>query len=168
MKNYLFALAAIVAIAVSTPHQLHAQSDIPTVSIRTMEGQQFSTADISNDGKPIILSFWATWCKPCQRELDAFSEYYHEWQDETGVKIVAVSIDDARATARVAPMVNGRGWDFEVYLDPNSEFRRAMNVVNIPHTFILDGEGKIVSQHTAYYEGAEFEIFEKVKKLVGK
>lgn len=143
------------------------QTEIPVVTIKTINGQNFSTADITNNGKPIILSFWALWCKPCQKELDAFNEYYAEWQKETGVKIFAVSIDDARSTNKVLPLVNGKGWEFEVLLDANSDFKRALNVNMIPHTFLIDGNGKIVAQHTSYFEGSELELYEKVKKLAG-
>jgi cytochrome c biogenesis protein CcmG, thiol:disulfide interchange protein DsbE len=167
MKKILFIMAMLLVASQLFAQQESVQSDIPVVNIRTLEGQQFSTADIVNDGKPVILSFWAIWCKPCQKELDAFNEHYLDWHEETGVKIYAVSIDDSRSTARVAPFVNGRNWEFEVLLDPNSDFKRAMNVNMIPHTFILDGNGKIVAQHTSYYEGSEFEIYEKVKKIAG-
>lgn len=143
------------------------QSDIPSVTIKTIKGQNFNTSDISNDGKPIILSFWALWCKPCQKELDAFNEHYETWQQETGVKIYAVSIDDSRSTSRVLPLVNGKGWEFEILMDVNGDFKRAMNVNMIPHTFLIDGNGKIVSQHTSYFDGAELELYEKVKKIAG-
>ncbi len=144
-----------------------AQSDIPQVTIKTLDGKAFSTSEITNDGKPVILSFWALWCKPCQKELDAFNENYADWQEETGVKIYAVSIDDSRSTARVMPMVNGKAWEFDVLLDPNGDLKRAMNVNMIPHTFLLDGDGKIVAQHTSYFEGAEFDLYDKVKKIAG-
>jgi peroxiredoxin len=143
------------------------QSDIPQVTIKTLDGKAFNTSEITNDGKPVILSFWALWCKPCQKELDAFNENYADWQEETGVKIYAVSIDDSRSTARVMPMVNGKAWEFDVLLDPNGDLKRAMNVNMIPHTFLLDGEGKIVAQHTSYFEGAEFDLYDKVKKIAG-
>jgi len=146
---------------------LFAQSDIPQLTIKTLDGKNFNTSEITNSGKPVILSFWALWCKPCQKELDAFNENYADWQEETGVKIYAVSIDDSRSTARVMPMVNGKSWEFEVLLDPNSDLKRAMNVNMIPHTFLLDGNGKIVSQHTSYFEGAEYELYEKVKEIAG-
>lgn len=95
--------------------------------------------------------------------MEAYSENYEEWQEETGVKIYAVSIDDSRSTAKVLPFVSGKDWEMEVLLDPNGDFKRAMNVNMIPHTFLLDGNGKIVYQHTSYYEGLEYEIYDLVK-----
>jgi len=164
MKKYLILLSLVVFVQLLQAQQ----SEIPTVTIKTLDGKNFITTEISNDGKPVILSFWALWCKPCQKELDAFNELYDEWQEETGVKIYAVSIDDSRSTSRVMPFVNGKGWDFEVLIDANSDLKRAMNVNMIPHTFLIDGNGKIVAQHTSYFEGAELELYEKVKKLAGK
>ncbi len=138
---------------------------LPSVNIKTLDGQTFNTQNIYNDGKPILVSFWALWCKPCKKEMDAYNENYEDWQDETGVKIYAVSIDDARSTAKVLPFVSGKDWEMEVLLDPNGDFKRAMNVNMIPHTFLLDGNGNVVYQHTSYYEGLEEELYELVKKV---
>ena len=89
---------------------------------------------------------------------------YEEWQEETGVKLVAISIDDARSASRVKPHVDGNGWDYEVYIDQNQDFKRAMNVVNVPHTFVVNGKGEIVWQHTSFVEGSEEELLEAVRK----
>ncbi|MBP9990710.1 MAG: TlpA family protein disulfide reductase [Bacteroidales bacterium] len=136
------------------------------VTIKTLDGQSVQSSVIQNDGKPMIISFWATWCKPCNRELNAIKEVYEEWQEETGVKLIAVSIDDARSASRVKPHVDGNSWEYEVYIDQNQDFKRAMNVVNVPHTFIVDGEGNIVWQHTSYVDGSEEEMIEIVKGLL--
>ena len=136
------------------------------ITIKALDGQSVQTSVINNNGKPVIISFWATWCKPCNAELDAIKEVYEEWQEETGVKLVAVSIDDARTAARVKPWVDGKDWPYEVYLDQNKDFARAMNVVNVPHTFIINGEGEIVWQHTSYQAGGEEEMIEKVRELL--
>ena len=136
------------------------------ITIKSIDGQSVQTSVINNNGKPVIVSFWATWCKPCNRELDAIKEVYDEWQEETGVKLVAISIDDARSAARVKPWVDGKDWPYEVYLDQNKDFARAMNVVNVPHTFIINGEGEIVWQHTSYQDGGEEEMIEKVRELL--
>lgn len=137
---------------------------LPSVDIKTLTGETFNTSSISNDG-PIFISFWATWCKPCIKELIAVNENYIDWQEETGLKVYAISIDDTKSTSRVAPFVNGRAWDFEVLLDVNSDFKRAMNVINVPHSFILDKNGKVVWQHTSYSPGDEDEIYEIIKKV---
>ncbi len=140
-------------------------NSIPAVDIQNLNGTTFNTSDLKNDGNPIIINFWATWCSPCKRELNNITEMYDMWVEETGVKLVAVSIDDTRNIAKVAPYVNGKGWEYDVYLDPNGDFKRALGVNNVPHTFLVDGNGQIVWQHNSYSEGDEYELFELVQKL---
>lgn len=141
------------------------KNEIPAIEVTKMDGTKFNTGDIENDGKPIIINFWATWCSPCKRELNNIAEMYEEWVDETGVKLVAMSIDDARNMGKVAPYVNGKGWEYDVYVDSNGDFKRALGVNNVPHTFLVDGNGKIVWQHNSYSEGDEYELFDLVRKL---
>ncbi|MEQ9188232.1 MAG: TlpA disulfide reductase family protein [Cryomorphaceae bacterium] len=158
----------LLAIGLFATLSLQAQDggrQIPSVDIKALNGSTFNTGSIENDGNPIIISFWATWCSPCKRELNAIAEDYVDWQDETGVKLIAISIDDARNMQKVKPYVDGQLWDYEVYLDPNADFKRAMNVNNVPHTFLIDGNGKIVWQHNSYQPGDELELYELVEKL---
>jgi cytochrome c biogenesis protein CcmG, thiol:disulfide interchange protein DsbE len=151
---------------------LQAQDDskslfrLPEVTIQTVEGKTFNTKNIQNDGKPIILTFWATWCKPCMREHDAINDVYHEWVEDTGVKLYAVSIDDARSSRRVMPTVSGKGWEFEVLLDPNGDLKRLMNVNIPPHVFILNGDREVVWQHVGYLDGDEYRYIEMVENLL--
>ena len=162
MKEKLFVLIFISSLSIVAQEKLNI---FPSVDIKNIEGKIINTDEFDNGGKPIIVSFWATWCKPCAKELDAISEVYDEWQDETGVKLLAISIDDARNTAKIAPFANGKDWPYEVYLDANSDLKRALNVNAIPHTFLLNGKKEIVLQHTSYFDGDEDELFEEVQKL---
>lgn len=141
------------------------ETKIPAVIVKDIDERPYNTGDIENDGKPIIINFWATWCSPCKRELENIAALYADWQDETGVKLIAVSIDDARNVSKVEPYINGKGWEYEVLLDMNQDLKRAMSVNNIPHTFLIDGSGNIVWQHNSYSEGDEFELYELVQKL---
>ncbi|MFH0895117.1 MAG: TlpA disulfide reductase family protein [Bacteroidota bacterium] len=140
-------------------------SKLPSVNVKTLDGKTFNTKDIANDGKPIIVSFWATWCKPCIKELTSIAEVYGDWQTETGVKLIAVSIDDSRTSTGVKPLVNSKQWEYEVLLDLNSDLKRALNVNQVPHTFVLNGNGEIVWQHTSFSEGAELQLIEIVRKV---
>lgn len=142
-----------------------AQQKLPGVNIKTLDGKTFNTENINNEGKPVVINFWATWCKPCVQELVTIADEYENWQKETGVKIYAVSIDDARNSAKVPQFVSSKEWTYEILLDPNQDFKRALNVNNPPHTFLLNGKGEIVWQHNNYSPGDEKKLYEAIKKV---
>lgn len=131
---------------------------LPDVTLRDIDGKEVNVADLTKSGKPVIISFFATWCKPCMRELKAIDELYADWQEETGVTMYIVSTDQAQDTHKVKPLVNGNGWEYKVLLDPNGTLKRAMNVQSIPHLFIIDSKGKTVYNHVGYTDGDENEI----------
>jgi cytochrome c biogenesis protein CcmG/thiol:disulfide interchange protein DsbE len=156
----------LLALSVAAVTALHAQERLPAVVLRALDGRPVHTDTLSNAGKPIVLNFWATWCKPCLLELATLHRLYPQWRAETGVRIIAISIDDARTSSRVAPFVRARRWEFEVYLDENSELRRALNITDIPHTVVLDGQGRIAWQHQSYSPGDEEQLAEVLRRLV--
>ena len=139
--------------------------NLPNVDVKKIDGSSFNFKNIDNNGNPIVISFWATWCKPCTKELNNIAELYEDWQDETNVKLVAVSIDDRRSQSKVAPYVNSSGWEYDIYIDPNSDLKRAMGVSTVPHTFLLDKNKQIIWQHRGYVEGDEYELFDEILKL---
>lgn len=159
-------LLAAMLLAMALPLAAQNAKMPQNVPLKHVDGDAVQSSVIQNGGRPVIVSFWATWCKPCNRELDAIKEVYDDWQEETGVKLVAISIDDTRSAARVRPWVNGKDWPYEVYLDQNKDLARAMGVVDVPHTFLLNGDGEIVWQHTTYQDGSEEELIERVRQLL--
>ena len=68
--------------------------------------------------------------------------------------------------SKVNPYVNASDWDYEVYLDTNSDLKRAMGVSTVPHTFLLNAKKEIVWQHKGYIDGDENELYKEIKKLV--
>ena len=141
------------------------QQQLPDVTVENPGGDRYAIKKIKNYFVPVVLSFWATTCKPCIQELDALSEVYEDWKEKLDFKVVAVSTDDSRAALRARSMAEGREWPFELLLDKNQELKRAMNVNSIPFLFILDKTGKVVYSHCGYTPGAESEVLNVLEKL---
>jgi peroxiredoxin len=144
---------------------LSGQRSIPDIDVMTLAGDKVNLADHANNGKISILSFWATWCSPCKKELDAISDIYEEWQEEYDVELIAISVDNSRSMAKVGPMVEQKGWDYIIYLDPNQDLQKSLNFRVVPQTFVLDKEGNIAYSHTGYVPGDEYELEEKIAEL---
>lgn len=158
MKKTILALFFVLAAL-----PLSAQ-DLPSVKVKDLEGNTVDTKTFLAEKKPVIISFWATWCKPCLRELDAINEVYEEWREETGVTLYAVSVNEGSDAHKAKPVAHAHDWQFEVLLDSNLDFKRAMNVAMVPAVFVLSGDGKIIYQSTGYVDGSESKIIDAIRK----
>ena len=153
----------IISIIIGVLCVIYAQAALPSVELKDVDGKTVKTEHLTDAGKPVIIAFFATWCKPCLRELEVINDLYDDWQEETGVTMYVVSIDQGQDIKKVKPLVDGNGWEYRVLLDPNGEFKRAMNVQTVPHMFVIDSNGKTVYNHTGYTEGSEKEIRKLLK-----
>ena len=140
-------------------------SGIPSVNVKTLEGKTVNIQDYVGDGQITVISFWATWCSPCKRELDAIADIYEDWQEQYGMKLLAVTIDDARSMAKVPALVETKGWEYTILADSKRELQKALNFQTVPQTFLVDGEGNIVYTHTGYNPGDEVELEDKIAAL---
>jgi peroxiredoxin len=140
------------------------QDVLPSMQIKSLDGQSIQLEDISKNDQLVVVSLWATWCVPCKNELDAISEVYDYWIDETNVKLYAISVDDSRTVKRVKPLVSGKGWDYEILLDTNSDLKRQLNAPTIPLTLLVKNN-KILYRHSGYTPGAEDELYKKIKEF---
>jgi cytochrome c biogenesis protein CcmG/thiol:disulfide interchange protein DsbE len=141
------------------------QERLPNLSLKNLKGDLINLSELENNGKPIVINFWSTYCSPCKRELNCINELYPEWIEETGVKIYAISIDDQRTIDRVKPLVYANNWEYEILYDHNGDLRRSLGVNTIPFTLLLDGNGVIVWKHNNYNPGDEEELYKKLKEV---
>ena len=162
----LILLVSATAFSQTDSSKHESTGTLPDVTLKNVDGEDVNIADYGTNGKITIISFWATWCKPCIKELKNVNSLLDEWIEEYDVELVAVSVDDSRNAVKVKPTVNALNWDFDILLDPNGDLQRAMNVANPPVTFLIDQEGNIVYTHTGYVEGDEYELEDHIKELV--
>lgn len=161
MKKVLLGFAALLLSAA-----VMAQSkSLPSANLKTLQGQVLNAQELGKSGKITVISFWATWCSPCKKELDAIKEYYDEWKEKYDMELVAISVDDARTAAKIPAMIEEKGWEYRVLHDANKEFQMAANVASVPYTLLLDHKGNIVFEHVGYAPGDELELEEKIKAI---
>lgn len=160
-KHLLFLPLCCLAVA------LHAQENkrLAPAKLKTLEGKTLDAQEIPQEGKITVISFWATWCSPCKKELDAILDYYDEWKEKYNMELVAISVDDSRTAAKVPATVAQKKWPYRILHDFNKEFQITANVAQIPYTLVIDPKGYIVYEHTGYSPGDELELEELLKEL---
>ena len=161
-KKILFSSVILLFI-----YSVNAQENIPNTTLKTISGKSIESSEILNDEGFSIISFWATWCIPCINELDAINELYDSWNKNYNIKVLAISTDDARSKKRVRPMVSGKNWVFDVYLDTNQNFKRSLNISGIPHTIIAYGS-KIIHRRIGYSPGEEKDLLKVISNYKQK
>ena len=153
----------ILVLAIVCCANFNAQS-IENIKAKNIKGENIALKEFNND-KPLVLSFWATWCLPCMEELIAINNNLDDWKKERDFDFVAVSTDDPRTVNKVKTVVNGKNWNFDqVLLDPSQTIKRQLNVNNVPTTLVYF-KNKLVYTHVGYAPGDEDELFKKLKEL---
>ncbi len=159
MKKIFSTIIILMCLSISS----QSQNSLPNLELKSINGTNVKLTDFGAKDQVLVFSFWATWCVPCINELDAVNEEYTDWQEETNVNLVAVSIDNARTSSRVKPLVNGKEWEYEIILDTNQDFKRALNIASVPYLIIVKNN-KILYKHSGYTPGTEIELYEKIKE----
>ncbi|SDW36290.1 AhpC/TSA family protein [Lutibacter oricola] len=154
----------LITVLLSCNFLSYSQNSLPNLSLKTIDGKTINLVDFGEKDQVVVYSFWATWCVPCINELDAINDEYEDWTEETNFKLIAVATDNARTSSRIKPLVNGKEWEYEILLDTNQDFKRAINANTIPHIIIVKNN-KILYTHSGYTPGSEIELYEKIKEL---
>jgi thiol-disulfide isomerase/thioredoxin len=161
MKKFFATLAGVAFATV-----VFAQTDLPNTTIKDVNtGKKVAFNSTFETGKVTVVSFWATWCVPCKKEIKNVREKLDNWKKEADFNYMTVSIDESRAEGLVRSYAKSQGWDFPYYIDPNSDLKRSLNFQTVPFTIIVDKAGKIAYMHSGYEEGGENDLFTKIKEI---
>lgn len=138
----------------------------PNFKVENLDGEIVELNNEVGEG-PILLSFWATWCKPCIEELAEYKKIYKDYKVK-GFKMFAISTDDERTVAKVKPFVKSKGFEFPVLLDTNSDISRLYYAQSVPYSVILDKKGMIIYSHLGYMKGDEAKVKEIISSEINK
>lgn len=158
MKNI-----SLLFLIIFSLQNVSAQNALPSVELKNLKGEKVNLNTLHHKGKYLIISFWATWCVPCRKETEKINALLPEWQKQKDVEMIAISIDDSRTAPKVKSFVQTQKWNFPVYLDVNSDTKRALNYQAVPYLIVVDKDGKIIYRHNGYKPGDEQEVFEALK-----
>ncbi len=164
----IFAVAALALIGYGASAQDAVSVDLPNTPIKELTGNSIAFNQTFEKGKVTLVSFWATWCVPCKKEIKMVREKMADWKAQVDFNYMTISEDDSRATAQVKSYAKSQGWDFPYYQDPNSDLKRSLNFQNVPFTIIVDKNGKIAHMQSGYEAGGEEVLFAKIKELAAK
>lgn len=137
-----------------------------TARVYDLQGKRINLKDYVQNGKPTIVSFWATWCAPCKLELSTVADFYPDWQKKYGLQLIAISVDNQRTLPKVRTLVNQKRWDYIILNHPGNDLQTSLNFTTVPETFLLDGQGNILYRHSGYVSGDEYELEDKLAELL--
>jgi peroxiredoxin len=160
----LILVFAFVSNLFSQQEDLKAGRQAPNFKLENIDKKYIELKKETGDA-PILLSFWATWCKPCVEELAEFSKIYEEYKPK-GFKMFAIATDNEKSVAKVKPLIKSKGYNFPVLLDTNQEAARIYYATPIPYTVLLDKNGNIVYTHRGYVKGDELQLKQKLDQLL--
>ncbi len=162
MKPQLLTTATVLILFISLSQS---QENLPDVDLFTMEGTRISSENIQNDSVPMIMVFWKTYDDKCCKELADLNDVYIEKLKDKGVRIVAICVDNVGKMSQIKPFVYGHDIEFEVYIDKNGNFKRAMSIQSVPYTILYDKDTQPFCKFPGYCPAIDEMVCEKIDHL---
>ena len=139
---------------------------LPDLSVKLLDGKQVRLSALLEEG-PLLVSFWATWCAPCKKEM-IFLEEFHQKYNENSFRVLAISTDSPKSMSKVKSYIRAKKYTFLVGIDPNQEIAKKMNALLMPTTLILNKDRKVSWYHQGFIPGDEKEIEAQIRAVLYK
>ncbi len=168
IKKIMRGIAAMMMLAVAS---VASADKLPESAVlMTLDGKEMPASKLTNGGKPMLISLWATWCGPCVNELSAIAPELEKWQKETGVKLVAVNVEGPDALPKIKAMAESRGWKgFDFMFEKDRSLSKAFEVRGIPFMIYVDGNGEVLGTTVGFDpEKGAAHIIDHLKELMAQ
>lgn len=157
MQKLIVIMISILSISIAAQDNINFETDL-------IDGNEISVSELYKDG-PLLVNFWALWCKPCRAEMKELNKLYQKYSQD-GFTILGINLDTPRSAAKVNSFVSALGIEYKIGLDPNSKIFESLNGQVVPLNLLYDSDGKLVYRHTGYLPGDEFKLEEEIKKVL--
>lgn len=137
---------------------------IPNLEVKLLNGKKTTIYKLLESG-PVLMDFWATWCKPCKQVMKHLNKFHNEYKDQ-GFQVLMVNQDTPRSLGKVKAYINSKNYDFIVSIDPNQQMAKKLNGQIMPNLILIDQDGSIKWRHQGYMPGEEKEIQEQIEILL--
>jgi len=146
-------------------NETSSKKKIPNLNIKLLDGSQSSIYELLKDG-PLLIDFWATWCKPCKKVMKYLDRYHNTYRKQ-GFKVLMINQDTPRSLGKVKSYIRSQRYNFNVSLDPNQKVSKKLNGQVMPTIILVDKNGMVQWRHQGYIPGEEVEIERQIKTLLG-
>lgn len=136
------------------------------IVLRDMDGKPVPVDSLLADG-PVILNFWATWCRPCRVEMPKLQGVHEELAGQP-VHFAAVSLDTRRNKSKVEEYIEKNEVTLPVYRDPEGTLAKKFKITAIPTTILLDRGAEVAFTTRGYRPGDEVLLKKEIQALLDK
>lgn len=136
----------------------------PDFTLAAPDGKQVRLSKLLENG-PVLLDFWATWCKPCIKGMPKLNEIHEKYKNK-GLTIVGVNEDGPRGQNRIRPFLRGRNITFQIAIDSDGSVMKRMQVRALPTTILIAPDGEIVLRQAGLSDPAP--LIEAIEMLLPK
>ena len=134
-------------------------AQIPTLTLQDTTGNNIELSEVMNEeNKNYLITFWATWCAPCKKELDAWKPLAPDWINKYNTEVIAISVDNERSRTGAKTMWLTKEWVGKPYFADNSEAGTMFGFASIPQLYLFNSNGDIIYEHSGYIDGDEIKL----------
>lgn len=138
----------------------------PSARLLTLDGTYISSSEILENDAPTIMIFWSANEQKCCDQIALMIDAREKLEELTNVNIIAICTNSDGLSSRLKPFVNGKDWDIDVYIDYNSDFKRAMNIPSTPFTIVFNEEEELICEYNGYCAWADDFVCERIKECL--
>ena len=137
---------------------------VPDFSLRDFDGVYYNLYDALKEG-PVVLDFWATWCKPCLKSMPMLDSLYRKYK-KSHLQVFGICLDTKGSIARAKSLWNTKKLSYTPLWDWKGEVQKKYGIISLPTFIIIDGEGRIVLEKKGYTKKERGEIEDSLRAVL--